>query len=120
MRYSKAHPLENVIGNINDSVQTRSQVNQIVEQDHLAFVSQVEPKSIEEALKENSWIDAMHKELGQFQQNNVWSLVPRTPEISVIGTRWVFRNKLNEEGKVVKNNASFIIAIPKGLKSGFD
>jgi len=108
VRYSKDHPLDDVIGSLNDSVQTRSQVRKIIEHDLFAFVSQVEPKNVEEALKDNSWIDAMHEELGQFQRNNVWSLVPRTPEISIIGTRWVFRNKLNEEGKVVRNKARLV------------
>jgi len=34
--------------------------------------------------------------------NNVWVLVPRTPDMHVIGTKWVFRNKLDEQDIIVK------------------
>ena len=44
----------------------------------MVFVSQVEPKTISEALKDESWIVVMHKELNQFNRNYVWTLVPRS------------------------------------------
>ena len=47
----------------------------------------------------------MQEELNQFERNNVWHLVPRPENKMVIGTRWVFRNKLNEDGQVVRNKA---------------
>jgi len=47
----------------------------------MAFVSPVEPKSISEALKDESWIDVMHEELNQFTRNDVWTLVPRSDQI---------------------------------------
>jgi len=37
----------------------------------MVFVSQVEPKSISEALKDESWIATMHEELNQFTRNDV-------------------------------------------------
>jgi len=43
----------------------------------MAFVSQVEPKSVIEALEDSNWINAMHEELNQFARNEVWTLVPR-------------------------------------------
>jgi hypothetical protein len=43
----------------------------------------------------------MQEELNNFERNQVWTLVER-PETNVIGTKWVFRNKQddNEVGKV--------------------
>ena len=50
----------------------------------------------------------MHDELSQFNRNHVWDLVPRPKDHSVIGTKWVFRNKLDEEGNVVRNKARLV------------
>lgn len=47
----------------------------------------------------------MKEELQQIEKNNSWILVPRPKDKNVIGTKWVFRNKLNEEGEVVRNKA---------------
>ena len=60
----------------------------------MAFVSQTEPKIVVDALEDNNWITAIHEELNQFVRNEVWTLVPRTSEMNVIGTKWVFKNKL--------------------------
>jgi len=35
----------------------------------------------------------------------VWVLVPITQVMHVIGTKWVFRNKLDEQGIIVQNKA---------------
>jgi len=57
------------------------------------FVSKIEPKTINEALKDEHWIAAMHEERNQFVRNDVWFLIPRIDQMNVIGTKWVFRNK---------------------------
>ena len=54
IKYSRNHPLENIIGDVNDRVRTRSHFRNIAEQDHLVFISQLEPKNLEEALSDNS------------------------------------------------------------------
>ena len=71
----------------------------------MAFVSQVEPKNLNEALKDSNWIMAMQEELNQFSLNEVWTLVPRIPEMNIIGTKWVFRNKMDEHGVITRNKA---------------
>jgi len=53
----------------------------------MEFVSQIVPTSIDIALSDDKWIDAMHDELNQFSRNNVWVLVPRSPDMHVIGTK---------------------------------
>jgi hypothetical protein len=40
----------------------------------------------------------MDEELDQIEKNDTWELVPRLKNKNVIGTKWVFRNKLNEDG----------------------
>jgi len=50
----------------------------------------------------------MQEELIQFQRNDVWDLVPKSQQKNIIGTKWVFRNKLNEQGEVVRNKARLV------------
>ena len=50
----------------------------------------------------------MHDELLQFQRNNVWTLVPRLEGEHIIGTKWIFCNKTDEEGNVICNNARLV------------
>ncbi|GJX94207.1 retrovirus-related pol polyprotein from transposon TNT 1-94 [Tanacetum coccineum] len=66
-----------------------------------------EPKNIKEAIKDESWIMAMQEELNQFVTNDVWKLVPPPKNQTIIGTKWVFKNKLDENGVVSRNKARF-------------
>ena len=75
---------------------------------HLVFVSQVEHNNVQKALVNDYWLMAMHKELNQFKRNNVWTLVPKLDDHTIIGTRWVFRNKLDEHGIIIKNKARLV------------
>ena len=45
----------------------------------------------------------MHEELHQFVRNDVWELVPRPKGVNVIGTKWIFKNKSDEHGIVIRN-----------------
>ena len=51
---------------------------------------------------------AMQEELNQFEKNNVWTLVSRPREHPIIGTKWVYKNKLNEKGQVIRNKARLV------------
>ena len=75
----------------------------------MTLLSTIEPKNIEEALTEDSWVIAMEEELSQFTKNTVWNLVPPPKNQPVIGNQWVFKNKLNEEGEMVKNKARLVV-----------
>ena len=57
----KDHPLDTIIGDISRGVQTRSRLASFCE--YFSFVSSIEPKKIEEALKDVNWVNAMHEEL---------------------------------------------------------
>nr|XP_009804274.1 PREDICTED: uncharacterized protein LOC104249532 [Nicotiana sylvestris] len=76
---------------------------------HVALISQLEPKKVDEAMKDVHWIKAMKDELDQFKRNKVWELVPKPLNSSIVGTKWVFRNKLNESGQVVQNKARLVV-----------
>ena len=67
------------------------------------YLSQVEPTKVKEALQDESWVEAMHDELLQFQRNVIQTLVPRPDGKHIIGTKWIFRNKTNEEGNMIRN-----------------
>ena len=68
----------------------------------------IEPNSFEEANNDEFWNKAMDEELDQIYKNETWELVPRPKNKNVIGTKWVFRNKLNEYGKVTRNKARLV------------
>ncbi|GJU95131.1 copia protein [Tanacetum coccineum] len=80
IKESKSHPLENVI----------------------------EPKNINEALKDESWVISMQEELNQFISNDVWELVPNPKNMTIIGTKWVYRNKLDKNSVVSRNKARLV------------
>ena len=51
---------------------------------------------------------AMNEELDQIEKNETWDLVPRPKNKNIIGTKWVFKNKMNEDGQVIKNKARLV------------
>ena len=51
----------------------------------------------------------MEEEVGQFERNKVWTLVPKPTNYPIIGTKWVFRNKMDELGNVVRNKARLVV-----------
>ena len=69
------------------------------------YLSQVEPTKVEKALQDESWVEAMHDELLQLQRNDIWTLVPRLEDEHIISRKWIFRNKTDEEGNVIRNKA---------------
>ncbi|GJY12106.1 ribonuclease H-like domain-containing protein, partial [Tanacetum coccineum] len=115
-RIHKDHPIENVIGDVKSSVQTRRMTKPTSEQGFLSavyeqkthdtlntclyacFLSQIEPTSIAKALFDSSWVEAMQEELLQFKLQQVWILVDLPIGKRAIGTKWVFRNKKDERG----------------------
>ncbi|GKD06970.1 retrovirus-related pol polyprotein from transposon TNT 1-94 [Tanacetum coccineum] len=74
IKESGNHPLENVIGNLNQRTLRSQAQNQ---SNFFCFISTIEPKNMNEALTDDSWIVAMQEELNQFIANDVWELVPQ-------------------------------------------
>nr|GFA23578.1 ribonuclease H-like domain-containing protein [Tanacetum cinerariifolium] len=90
-RTHNAHPISQIIGNLSSTTQTRN-----------------EPKRVHQALKDPSWIEAMQEEFLQFKIQKVWLLVDLPLGKMAIGTKWVYRNKKDESGIVVRNKARLV------------
>ena len=65
------HPPKQIIGSKDKGVMTRRRVNE-----ELCLISQVEPKSADEACKGDHGIQAMKEELDKIVKNETWNLVP--------------------------------------------
>ncbi|GJR96952.1 retrovirus-related pol polyprotein from transposon TNT 1-94 [Tanacetum coccineum] len=75
---------------------------------YVNFLSEMEPKKLIEALEEEGWIIAMQEELNQFERNKIWTLVPKPHGKTIIGTKWIWKNKMDENGIVIKNKTRLV------------
>nr|KAJ0203047.1 hypothetical protein LSAT_V11C500252350 [Lactuca sativa] len=67
------------------------------------------PKTVNAALDHSNWIQAVQDELHEFEHNRVRRLIPTPKDASVVGLKWVFRNKLDKEGNVIRNKDRFVV-----------
>nr|ABA98333.1 retrotransposon protein, putative, Ty1-copia subclass [Oryza sativa Japonica Group] len=107
LHIQRRHPPEQIIGNIGERT-TRSKVTAPDVCANSAFVASFEPKDVSHALTDESWINAMHEELENFERNKVWTLVEPPSGQNIIGTKWVFKNKQNEDGLIMRNKARLV------------
>ena len=103
------HPQELIIGDLHARVSTRSMSNSLAVIAHSLFVASFEPKDIGHVLSDPSWINAMHEELENFEHNQVWFLVDLPQNCHPTSTKWIFKNKLGENGLVVRNKAHLVL-----------
>jgi hypothetical protein len=97
-----------MIGNLNERVTRSSRSAHLSCFSNTLFVALFEPRDVEHALSDSSWVNAMHKELENFERNQVWTLVVPPRDVNVIGTKCVFKNKQGEDGEVVRNKACLV------------
>nr|GEY53434.1 hypothetical protein [Tanacetum cinerariifolium] len=90
IRVHKDHPVTQIIGYLTSAPQTRSMTRMVKEQGGL------------------NQIKAMQEELLQFKMQKVWVLVDLPKGKRAIGSKWVFRNKTDERGIVIRNNARLV------------
>nr|GEW40840.1 putative ribonuclease H-like domain-containing protein [Tanacetum cinerariifolium]GEW90106.1 putative ribonuclease H-like domain-containing protein [Tanacetum cinerariifolium] len=121
-RIHKDHPISQIIGDLSSTTQKRSMTKVVKDQVRFlqmfnddfhtcmfaCFLLQEEPKRVHQALKDPSWIDAMQEELLQFKMQKFWVLVELPHGKRAIGTKWVYRNKKDERGIVVRNKARLV------------
>ncbi|KAL8090564.1 hypothetical protein AgCh_039861 [Apium graveolens] len=105
-KWTKSHTPDLIIENPDAGVRTRTGTSN--ECLYNSFLSQTEPKKVEEALQDADWVQAMQEELNEFERNKVWTLVPRPKNRSVVGTKWVFRNKTDSDGIITRNKARLV------------
>ncbi|GKE83358.1 putative ribonuclease H-like domain-containing protein, partial [Tanacetum coccineum] len=114
-RIHKDHPIENVIGDVKSFFQTRRMTKPTSEQGFLSdvyeqkthdtlntclyacFLSQIEPTSIVKALSDSSWVEAMQEQLVDLPFGK-----------KAIRTKWVYKNKKDERGIVIRNKARLV------------
>ncbi|GJX42023.1 putative ribonuclease H-like domain-containing protein [Tanacetum coccineum] len=129
-KWTKDHPLENIIGALDRPVSTRLQLHeQALFCYYDAFLTLVEPKNYKDALTQACWIEAMQEELHEFESLEVYKLVPALDKAFVITLKWIYKVKLDELGGILKNKAwlvtrgyrqeegiDFDVSFPSGLQ----
>ncbi|GJS87552.1 retrovirus-related pol polyprotein from transposon TNT 1-94 [Tanacetum coccineum] len=119
-KWTKDHPLDNIIGELERPVSTRLQLHeQALFCYYDAFLTSVEPKNYKDALTQACWIEAMQEELHEFDRLKVWELVPRPDKVMIITLKWIYKVKLDEMGGILKNKA-FLVARGYHQEEGID
>jgi hypothetical protein len=104
----KNHLESQIIGEKDKGVQTRRRIIKYTKQSNIDFISMVEPNNFNEASEDVNWLKSMNEELDQIEKNDTWELVPRLENKSVIASKWVYKNKMNEKGNIVINKARLV------------
>ncbi|GJW76461.1 putative ribonuclease H-like domain-containing protein [Tanacetum coccineum] len=108
-KWTKDHPLENIIGALKRPVFTRLQLHeQALFCYYDAFLTDVEPKTYKDALTQSYWIEAIQEELNKFERLEVWELVPQPDKVMVITLKWIYKVKLDELRGILKNKAQLV------------
>ena len=73
------------------------------------MVAQVkEPSSFREAAQHQVWVDAMVEEYSSIMTNDVWEVIPKPQERSVVGSRWIYKIKYAADENIEKLKARFV------------
>ncbi|GJW76360.1 retrovirus-related pol polyprotein from transposon TNT 1-94 [Tanacetum coccineum] len=112
--WTKAHPLEQVIGDPSKPVMTRQRQQTDSEVCMYALtVITLELKNIKESMSNHSRIESMHDELHEFERLDVWELVPSPDGKNIIAVKWLWKNKSDAENIVIRNKYRLVA---KGYK----
>ncbi|GJS50466.1 retrovirus-related pol polyprotein from transposon TNT 1-94 [Tanacetum coccineum] len=108
-KWSKDHPLDNIIGNPSWPVSTRKQLaTDALWCLYNSVLSKVEPKNFKSAITEDCWFQAMQDEIHEFDRLQVWELVPQPDCVMIIALKWIYKVKLDEYDDVLKNKARLV------------
>ncbi|GJR22480.1 retrovirus-related pol polyprotein from transposon TNT 1-94 [Tanacetum coccineum] len=108
-KWTKDHPLDNIVGNPSRPVSTRKQLaSDALWCCYHTVLSKVEPKNFKMAVNVDSWFEAMQDEIHEFDRLKVWELVPRPDYVMVIGLKWIYKVMLDEYGDVLKDKARLV------------
>ncbi|KAJ9541880.1 hypothetical protein OSB04_028386 [Centaurea solstitialis] len=106
VKWTRSHPIELIIGDPTSTVKTRAATAN--ECNFSVFLTDTEPTRVSDALQDSDWVTAMQEELNQFSALKVWRLVKRPLDKSIIDTKWLFKNKKDEHGTIVRNKARLV------------
>ncbi|KAH9677665.1 retrovirus-related pol polyprotein from transposon RE1 [Citrus sinensis] len=87
---------------------TRSKAGIFKPKIYTAVLTHKEPDTVQEALNDSKWLQAMREEYDALIKNNTWTLVPRQADQHVVGNKWVYRIKYNTDGSVAKYKARLV------------
>ncbi|GJR96551.1 hypothetical protein Tco_0268725 [Tanacetum coccineum] len=108
-RWTKDHPIANMIDDPSRSISIRKQLKTDVMWCYFdAFLTLVEPNNFKQAMTEPSWIDVMQEEIHEFERLEVWELVPCLDNVFLIKLKWIYKVKTDESCGVLKNKARLV------------
>jgi hypothetical protein len=74
----------------------------------LCDIIDVEPTNYEEVAGKKEWKDVMVEEYQSVVKNDIWDVVPRPKEKSVVSSKWIFNMKNDVDGSIEKYKARFV------------
>jgi hypothetical protein len=83
----KAHPSQQIIGNMNERVTHSSISSHLFCFSNTLFVTLFEPRDVRHTLSNLSWVNVMYEKLENFERNQVWTLGELPSDVNVIGTK---------------------------------
>ncbi|GKA89238.1 putative ribonuclease H-like domain-containing protein [Tanacetum coccineum] len=108
-KWSKDHPLDNIIGDPSRPVSIRKQLaTDALWCLYNSVLLKVEPKNFKSAITEDCWFQAMQDEIHKFDRLQVWELVPQPDCVMIIPLKWIYKVKLDEYSDVLKNKARLV------------
>lgn len=87
-----------------DLMKINSNKEQVSEshEEHQSFIVNWEPTSTKEAMEDDEWYESIQQELKSMVDREVFVLVPRPTNRQVIGTKFVFKVKRNQNNEPVR------------------
>lgn len=73
------------------------------------ILTNTEPNTIQKALNDQNWHQAIRDEYEALIRNKTWTLVPFSPEYKVVNNKWVFRVKQNTDGSIIKYKVRLVV-----------
>ena len=72
------------------------------------LLRKIETRIVNDALQDDDWYKAMKEEIEQIEKNKTWTLFPKPADKNVIGTKWVFIKKLDQNSEITRNKARLV------------
>ena len=85
----------------------------------LCLLADAENISFEEAARDKKWQTAMDEEIKVIHRNNTWEMTELPEGSQLIGMKWVFKKKMNAQGKIEQYKARLVVTRYK-QKAGID